>query len=425
MSKWQWVLLQMSRRLWVRATLIGALGVAAAIIAALAERFLPWRLPIDIGADAVDSILSIIASSMLAVTTFSLSVMASAYGAAASNVTPRATKLLRQDRLTQNVLSTFIGSFLFSIVGLVTLKTGAYGPQGRGILFAVTVGVIALVVVSLLRWIDYLTRLGNVTETTARVEAAARAAMLARIEHPFLGGRELDTDAREPPPLAAIVRSRVTGYVQYVDVSALQDCGEQLDAELGLAVVPGAFVHVGQPLAWIEAIEGGAGALEGLEDAAARVGAAFSIGSERSFDQDPRFGLAVLSEIAARALSPAVNDPGTAIEVIGRASRLLTLWAGAGDAPAPQPPDCPRVRVPRLTSADLFDDAFRAIARDGATMIEVQLRLQKTLAALRTMGDEDFQAAADEQARLARAHAQEALRLDADRALLRRITEEG
>ena len=62
---------------------------------------------------------------MLAVTTFSLNVMTSAYGSAANNVTPRATRLLREDPVTQNVLSTFIGSFLFSIVGIVVLKTGA------------------------------------------------------------------------------------------------------------------------------------------------------------------------------------------------------------------------------------------------------------------------------------------------------------
>ena len=163
---------QMTRRLWVRATLIGALGILAAILAAVAERYIPWDMPGSIGADAVDSILSIIASSMLAVTTFSLSIMVSAYGSATNNVTPRATKLLIEDRLTQTVLSTFIGSFLFGIVGLIVLRTGAYGERGRVVLFIVTIVVIVAIVVTLLRWIDHLARLGRVTETTQRVEAA-------------------------------------------------------------------------------------------------------------------------------------------------------------------------------------------------------------------------------------------------------------
>jgi uncharacterized membrane protein len=48
----------------------------------------------------------------------------------------------------------------------------------------------------------------------------------------------------------------------------------------------------------------------------------------RYFDEDPRFGLITLSEIASRALSPAVNDPGTAIQIISSYVRLFSLWAG-------------------------------------------------------------------------------------------------
>src|SRR5690554_7197137 len=111
---------------------------------------------------------------MLAVTTFSLGVMTSAFGAATTNVTPRATKLLMEDRLTQNVLSTFIGAFLFSIVGIIVLKTGSYGERGRAVLFLITIVVIGLVVIQLLRWINHLISLGRVGTTIDRVEAATK-----------------------------------------------------------------------------------------------------------------------------------------------------------------------------------------------------------------------------------------------------------
>ncbi len=185
MPKWQWILLQLTRRLWVRAALIGLLGVCAAALATLAETLVPWEPRFDISAEAVNSILSIIASSMLTVTTFSLSVMTSAYSSATSNATPRATKLLIEDNMSQNVLSTFIGSFLFSIVGIVVLKIGAYGPQGRAVLFGVTIAVIALIVLSLLRWIDYLTQLGRVEKAAGRVETATRKAVLADLPNPI------------------------------------------------------------------------------------------------------------------------------------------------------------------------------------------------------------------------------------------------
>lgn len=167
-SRWAWFFAKVARRIWFRATLFSILAVATALIAIVVSPFIPSDLPTKIGADAVDNILGIIASSMLTVTTFSLSTMVSAYSAATSNVTPRATKLVMEDSTTQNVLATFVGSFLFSLVGIIALSTGAYGDRGRVVLFVVTIAVIVLIVVTLLRWIDHLSRLGRVTETTAR-----------------------------------------------------------------------------------------------------------------------------------------------------------------------------------------------------------------------------------------------------------------
>lgn len=426
MPRWRWILLQVSRRLWVRATLIGALGVVAAMLAAVVEHYIPWELPGSIGADAVDSILTIIASSMLAVTTFSLSVLTSAYGAAANGVTPRATKLVMEDKVTHNVLSTFIGSFLFAIVGIVVLKTGAYGARGRVILFIVTIAVIVLIVVSLLRWIDHLTRLGRLGETTGRVEEAARKAIETRLADPYLGGRPL----REVPQAAVPVLAGAIGYVQHVDMDALARRAGDIDADLFITALPGVFVYPDTPLAWIGPCPPRTGDREATADEEEQeallcaLRKAFSVGNERGFDQDPRFGLAVMSEIGSRALSPATNDPGTAIDVIGRATRLMALWAEKPEDAPDQEPRYPRVHVEPLDTRDLFEDAFMLMARDGAGLVEVQLRLLKSLAALARMGGAGFRSAALDQARLALARAEAALALDADRERLRAVARE-
>jgi uncharacterized membrane protein len=84
----------------------------------------------------------------------------------------------------------------------------------------------------------------------------------------------------------------------------------------------------------------------------------------------PRFGLITLSEIASRALSPAVNDPGTAIQIISSHVRLFSLWAETGDGKKGRGKDNDRIAVPELVIGDLFEDAFRPIARDGAGNIE-------------------------------------------------------
>ncbi len=97
----------------------------------------------------------------------------------------------------------------------------------------------------------------------------------------------------------------------------------------------------------------------------------------RTYEQDPRLGMIALAEIGSRALSPAVNDPGTAVEVLGAMERALTeLLTCPRDEDAPQ---FPRVHVPAVELTAVVEDAFRPIARDGAGMVEVALRLHKVL----------------------------------------------
>ena len=351
---------------------------------------------------------------MLAVSTFSLATMVSAYGAVSSSVTPRASKLLMDDTTAQNALGTFIGSFLFSLVGIVALSTGLYGQQGRLILFVATVVIILLIVVTMLRWIDYLSRLGRVGETIDRVEQATRTALEERILHPALGGRRLEESAEIPEDAMPVFAERI-GYVQHIDVATLAECAEEGIRDIFVTAPPGTFADRLRPLVRI------AGPLD--DDTVERVQGAFAVSDGRSFDQDPRFGLCVLAEIASRALSPAVNDPGTAIDVLGRGERLMTLWAEGQGRAEPAPDEAPPVFVRGIEPDDMFDDLFAPIARDGAGMIEVQIRLQKVLRALDALDDRKTSAAAARHSELALQRAEKALamehEIDALRALVK------
>ena len=379
-SKWQWLLAQLMRTLWVRASLFALLAVVTALVAIPAQHIIENPLPFSVGADSVGQILNILASSMLAVTTFSLSVMVSAYASASSSVTPRATKLVQQDTTTQNVLATFIGSFLYSLVGIVALSTDQYGENGRLILFIVTIGVIILIVITILRWIEHLSQLGRVGETTERVENAAAKTILQRIKHPTLGAKRL-TDKTLPQQAHGIFVKSI-GYIRHIDVGALNECAKHHDMEIAVLALPGEFIHPAKPIAWT--------AEPASDELISSVGSAVTIGNERSFDQDPRFGLAVLAEIASRALSPAVNDPGTAIDVINRGLRILIPWKDYQYTADDEQITYPNVSVPELTLGELMDDIFMPVERDGVNMLEVQLRLQKALASLANIAPEMF-----------------------------------
>lgn len=390
--RWRLILVRITRRLWFRAALYGVFGVITALVGALAGPLIPEHIAAKIGADSVGDILSILASSMLAVTTFSLSIMVAAYASAATSATPRASVLLIEDARAQRSLAGFIGVFLFSIVGLVALSAGLYGKSGRLILFAATVLVIIAIVATLLRWIDQLSRLGRVNETIRRVERVAHKAMHAIADSPCRGARCDDT----PSARGAALECADIGYLTHIDFKRLQELADEHDVTVWLDQATGKYVAPGTPVMWVSR------ALDA--DARTAFLNALVISDLRDFDNDPRFGLIVLTEIAQRALSPAVNDPGTAINVIDSVTRLLCGWVGARRQATPERVQFPRLFVRPLAECKLFDDVYLGLAAESAGQLAVAIRLQKSLATLGRLGYPPFVAAAAD-------HAERALQL--------------
>ena len=408
-SRLQWLLLQLSRRLWVRATAFSVLGIVTALIALLVKHYIPDELSAKIGSDAVDSLLQIIATSMLSVMIFSLSTIVSAYASATSNTTPRATQLLMADSTAQNSLATFLGAFLFSLVGIIVLQTGQYGDNGRVVLYVVTLGVIVIIVLTLLRWTDYVLQLGRVGPTCDRVESVATTALRRRRASPYLSGQPCEAGGSAIPADAQMIHASKFGYVEHIDMQALQDAAKESGSDIYLAALPGHYVGAAQALANVTSMPS--------EDCVEAMRKAFRIASARSFDQDPRFGVCVLSEIASRALSPAVNDPGTAIDILSRGARMLSLWSDNHPEPIEVDIDdvrFPNVHVPPIELDELFDDFFIPIARDGAGLVEVGIHLQKMLQNLACLGDVRYRKAAARQSEQALARAQATLTLTDD-----------
>ena len=383
-----WRLRQISRRTSVRAGLYAALAAVTAVAAYFLKGYIPDGYDHLIGASAAESLLAILASSLLTVTTFTLGAMVASYGAAA-NATPRATPLIIGDRTSQNVLSTFVGAFVFSIVGLILLHTGVYGGSGRVVLFAATILVLVIVVAALLRWIHRVSHLGLLSDSIDLVEEAAFEALRTRVESPNFGARP-PVDASGP---VREVFAREVGYVRHVDMAAIQDLAETGGLTVHLQATPGSFVAPPIPLAEVTG--------EASDEVIEKIAKAFEIAARRAFEYDLRFGLLVLSEIASKALSPGINDPGTALEILVRATRLLEAWAHR-DRRRRDKPAYDRIHAPEIATGDLFDDAFDAIERDGAGLVEVALRVQAALAILAASRDPDTAAAA-------RRHSQRAL----------------
>lgn len=362
------ILRHVTRQIWFRAALIGVASVIVAALAGIVARAVPYHFTGDIGQNSVGTVLQIIASSMLAVTTFSLTAMVSAYSSATQLATPRATQLMISDRTSQNALSTFLGAFIFSVVGIIGLQTRIYGGQGRMLLLLATVVLIIVVVITLLRWITHLASFGRMADVINRVEDAACTAMRDFAGDPYRGGRP----SIAIPPGSHAVRARTIGYVTHIDMAAIVAVAHRHEVSIHVAALPGTLVHDGRPL--LQVADGGCD-----DDMARTLADAFTIERHRRFDHDPRLGLIALGEIAGRALSDAVNDPGTAVEVVNALFRTLSLL------PAEEPvaiDTLPPVYLPRPTVEAFLRDGFTPILRDGSGQEEVVIRTRKVLSAI-------------------------------------------
>ncbi len=396
------------QKLWARPLLYAVMAIAAVVVAAAADRLAFADAVPLIARETLEDLLAIIASSMLSVATLAVASMVAAYASASSTATPRAFSLVVADDVSQTALSGFIGAFIFSIVALTAVKTGSYGRMGLFVTFAFTILIFAMVIMVFLRWVDSIARLGRLGSTIDRVEKAAKTALEHRRRAPRLGGLPMDGHPIE----GSVVRAEAIGYVQTIDVGAIQRCAENVSGRVVVHALPGTFVGPGKALATLE------GDLASDAEKAREVAGAFIIGDDRTFDEDPRFGLVTLAEVAARALSAAVNDPGTAIDLIGTFVRLFANWTASDEDP---PVLFDRVMVPELSIRDMFDDAFTAIARDGAGTVEVGIRLQKALRDLASIGDEPMRLAAVHHSTLALARADQALNLPEERDLIREL----
>ena len=371
-SKLAWILRRIIRQIWFRVSVYGLAAILTALVASVLADFVPKEIANRVGDGTASSILSILASSMLVVATFSLGSMVQAYAAASQSVTPRATQILIDDSFSQNVISTFLGAFVFAMGGLIALSLDLYSRAGEFVLVVVSGLVITLVLTSLFGWLDHLANLVRLGETMAKVSSRAEAVLRTRAAAPRLGGVSPTAGSRD----GTAVWPETTGYVRHVDPFRLQKIAAKAEGHIRINSMPGNLADPTAPLLWAS------WAPDEGEITAMR--SAFTLGLERSFDQDPRFCLQVLTEIASRALSPGINDPGTAISCID--SFCLAL-AGILDRDLPgsvvlDEAGTARCLARRSDFAGLMKAVFAPLRQFAHTEVSVTVALLEALSRL-------------------------------------------
>lgn len=374
---------------WFLPTIFALLAIALAFMMLWLDRqgyygpIEKWGWIYTGGTDGAREVLSSVASSTIGVAGTAFSITIVALQLASSNFGPRLLRNFMQDTGNQIVLGTFIGTFIYSLLVLRTIRGdgddyNSFVPQ-----LAVTVGLVfALASIGvLIYFIHHASTIIQVSHVIAETSADLDRAIDRLFPEKIGQGASRSEQPAEEIPAdfdsnIYDVKAKKNGYLQAIDNEELMKFACKHDLLLHLNYRPGKFIVKGSELMRIYPRERLARKLvKKLDDA-------FILGKERTEQQDVEFPIEQLVEIALRAISPAVNDPFTAIRCIDRLSAALSRLAQR-DFPSPYRYDNQknlRVITERVTFAGLVDTAFNQIRQYGKSDVAVTIRLLEAIA---------------------------------------------
>jgi uncharacterized membrane protein len=332
------------------------------------------------GPEGARAVLSTIAGSTITVAGVLFSITVVTLSLASSQFGPRLLRNFMADTTNQVVLGAFVGTFLYCLLVLRTVR----GPQGQPRVpdIAVTLGVV-LAVINLGMLIYFIHHV-SVSIQAMTVIYGVRNELNRAIRHLFpekIGeGEPQPTPPRHPvlPDFESQGRpvlARSSRYVQGIDGDTLLGLAREKDLVIRLEHRPGDFVVEGAVLARAWPAD------RTDDETAGAIHQAFVLGSERTATQDLEYSVGQLVEIAVRALSPGVNDPFTAIACLDRLGEGLAQVAQRV-LPSPYRYDKEgrlRILAPILSFADIADSAFDAIRQYARDSVGVTLRLLETI----------------------------------------------
>lgn len=337
------------------------------------------------GPEGARSLLSSVAGSIISVAATAFSITIVALQLAASNFGPRILRNFMRDTGNQIVLGTFIGTFIYCLLVLRTIHGEGDGYSVFVPQLSVTVGmVLALASIGVLIYFIHhaatiIQASHVISEISADLDDAIKRLFPEKIGHgAFQHKRSFGEIPANFDAEACPIKATKSGYIQAIDDEKLMKIACQQNLLLRLKYRPGKFVVKGSDLVMVFP--------EKLVNPklTTQINDAFILGNERNQQQDVEFPINQLAEIALRAISPAVNDPFTAIRCIDRLSAGLSHLAQK-DFPSPYRYDQDnnlRVIADPVTFAGLTDAAFNQIRQYSTSDVAVTIRLLEAIEAI-------------------------------------------
>jgi uncharacterized membrane protein len=343
--------------------------VAGLVLPRLEARLFPGSLS-SWSASATLAIFSAIASGMISMTgiVFALAFLMVQFSATAYS--PRLVRWLARNPLLWHAVGVFSATFIYALaaIGWVERSSG-----GGGAPFFSSWIVIVMLLASVGTFIALIDRLSLLQLDRTLAFTADQGRRVIEQLYPLL--EDGTTESASADELAGLVPASIVRHwgrpsaVQVLDLDALLAVASKAGAVVAAACAVGDTLVEGTPML---RVYGGAP----IDENALR--RTFSLGSERTFEQDPKYAIRLLVDIAIRALSPAINDPTTAVQALDQIEDLLLRLGrrrldigGIRDRSGAL-----RVVVPVPTWDDFIILAFDEIRFCGATSVQVMRRMR-------------------------------------------------
>ena len=353
------------------------LGIAGAVLSSLEEQvpaisaWIPETLfPSRADPQVAQVILSGIATSIMTVVSIVFAILLMTLTLASTQFSPRILINFVRDHTTQWTLGLFLGTFSYCMAALPAARSLPH----PFVPVATVTGAMLLALVCVGWLVYFINHISLSISVNHIVDRIAREAELVIDEFmPYPRGPFPLQDRNEPSAVAggSPIASPESGYIRYIDINRLVALAKAYRIRVRLERRVGHFVPAGVPLMSVSDVE------RVPADRALHLLGTFDIGPTRTMQQDVEFGIIQIVDIGLRAISPAINDPSTAISCVDQLSRVVIRWIGRVPPPSHYyaPPHVLRLTVPWLGFQGLLDTAFEQIRHYAVSNVAVSLRL--------------------------------------------------
>jgi uncharacterized membrane protein len=361
------------------------------------EASLPWAY--TGGPSGARSLLSTIAGSMITAASVTFSLASVALSIASQQYGSRVLRNFMRDKVTQFLLGTFVSTFLYSVMVVRDIRGSEYGG---GFVPSISVTIAIVLSVASLVLLVYFIHHVSTSIQASRIISVIAEEITADIPRLFPSGvgqasRDLEGLGRLQNGRTATINIAESGYLQMIDADSLMKVAVRRDLVIEIVCLPGAHLIQGMTVAHVY----GNAVLEG-EDLDLTV-KAFALGGQRTPAQDIRYPFQQLTDVVVRALSPAINDPFTAINGIDELTAGISALARRERVAESRQDDQGKLRlvIPQVTIGAILRETVGHIAIYGAAdhfvmdglrqtldIVEPDLKLKENLQAIASLREE-------------------------------------